>query len=83
MAGDYPISAKIARREGVTGFQLIISESGEPTDCLITRSSGYAELDIQTCDSLLARAVFTPATGSEGQNMEDTYNSAVQWVLKK
>ncbi|WP_169829202.1 energy transducer TonB [Tsuneonella mangrovi] len=66
---------------GVARFRLDIAADGSVTDCTITRSSGYAELDAATCGLVTRRARFDPARDSDGKPVSGTYSSAVLWQL--
>ena len=53
---DYPMKAFTEQWKGASAFELLVGTDGRPTACTITRSSGYATLDRQTC---CRRAVLT------------------------
>lgn len=72
-----------ARRElaGLAGFRLQIAANGKVTDCSITRSTGYAELDEATCTLVAKRARFEPARGTSGEPVVGSYSGSVMWEL--
>ncbi len=78
---DYPPEALRANAAGISGFRLDVDESGQVTQCTITRPSGTASLDQAACASLKARAHFTPAIGKAGKAIASTYSSAVRWSI--
>ena len=51
------------------------------TNCTITSSTGHPDLDEATCRLLPRRARFTPAKGSDGNEMPDTYTGRITWRL--
>jgi TonB family protein len=78
---DYPPEALRAGAAGLTGFRLDVDESGQVTQCTVTKASGTASLDQAACASLQARARFAPAIGKTGKAIASTYSSAVRWSL--
>ncbi len=78
---DYPADALRNEQSGTTGFRLEIGPDGRVTNCSITRSSGASSLDNATCRILRSRARFTPATDSSGAKTNDTFSSAIRWVI--
>lgn len=79
--GDYPVSARRARREGVVEFIVRYGPNGSPTGCDIFSSSGYADLDEMTCRLVKARARFKPGRNSRGEVVGGTYRNTVRWHL--
>ncbi|MBV2147432.1 energy transducer TonB [Sphingobium sp. AS12] len=69
---DYPSAAQRERRQGVTGYKLEVNADGQATSCIVTSSSGHADLDEATCRLLPRRARFS---GS------GVYESRVTWRL--
>ncbi len=67
--------------EGIARFTVEISASGKVTDCMVTGSSGYAQLDRATCQLIGARAVFNPAKDASGANVAGSYSSMVNWQI--
>src|SRR5690606_25130383 len=58
---DYPASELSKGIEGVTRFELEISDEGKATNCSVTESSGSAVLDKTACEKVLSRGKFRPA----------------------
>lgn len=77
---DYPVTALRANEAGRTHFRLTFDNTGKVTDCEITQSSGYADLDSTTCRVLSARASFVPGTRG-GKPVGSTYTSSVNWSI--
>lgn len=67
--------------EGTVRFELKVSALGRVDGCKIVESRGHRILDQQTCRLLERRARFTPAKGPNGNPVESTYMSAVNWVI--
>ena len=77
---DYPAISTANHEEGTTGFQLAVDSTGVATGCTITLSSGFPALDQQTCNVLMLRARFNPATDAAGNPVAGTFRSRVRWV---
>lgn len=78
---DYPDGALRDRREGTAGFRLSVGANGRAKDCVITSSSGSADLDSATCSNILKRARFSPAEDASGTAVDASYSSRVSWNL--
>lgn len=78
---DYPMRAFEKHQEGVTRFELLVDPRGRATNCTITRSSGFEELDEKTCKLATFRARFAPARGPDGQSAYGVYRSQAIWVF--
>jgi len=79
---DYPSDAQRNDEQGTVGIALNIGTDGRVTGCSVTSSSGSRSLDNATCRILRSRARFTPAKGSNGQPMPDTYSKRITWRLE-
>lgn len=78
---DYPPDALRAAAEGVVGFRITVDSMGRPAGCMITASSGSALLDEATCELVIERARFFPASDAQGQPTEGSYSGRVRWVM--
>ena len=76
----YPSRALAAREQGSVGFQVKIDASGQPTECQVTKSSGYPLLDKETCDIITLRAVFKRPENISGSQVA-TYQGVINWTL--
>ena len=76
---DYPIEAWNAGEEGGVSYKLTVNALGQPTDCIITESSGSVALDKKTCEILMMRARFDPAHNDAGQAIAGTYVDKMRW----
>jgi protein TonB len=80
---DYPPGALRNEEQGRTGFTLDIGADGRVTNCTVTSSSGFPDLDQTACKLLPRRARFTPAKDSAGNGIASTYTSSVRWQIPK
>lgn len=76
---DYPTKAFAREWQGVTSFEVIVAPDGRPTECKVTKSSGYDMLDRQACYVAMHRPKFTPAS-AEGRSAYGVYRSQVVWA---
>ena len=67
---------------GTVGFRLSVDESGAPTKCTITRSSGHPELDRKSCDTLMAKARFKPKIDKNGKAVKAEYSSSIVFKIE-
>jgi periplasmic protein TonB len=79
--GDYRTSWINREWIGVARFRLEIGANGRVDNCIITGSSGHAELDGATCALISRRARFEPARDATGASVPGTYTSSVRWEL--
>lgn len=77
--GDVPADVLRARKGGVVGFEIQVGESGKPTSCRVTVTSGFPSLDEATCAAVMSRANFEPARNEQGGPMLGAYRSKVTW----
>ena len=78
---DYPTSGLRGEHEGSTRYRLSVDTAGKVTNCAVTASSGFADLDSATCATLARRAKFTPATDDSGAKVAGSYSGTVTWRL--
>ena len=78
VAGYDPALPHVA---GVVEYQLAIDPRGRPTSCTIKRSSGVPKLDEATCNSLIRRARFKPATNAEAEPVAGQWSGRVRWTV--
>jgi len=77
--GDYPAGGNTTVHQGTVEFALPITSDGTLINCEIILSSGYKELDDQTCKIMLTRAKFHPAMTSSGIEMNGIYRNFLRW----
>ena len=78
---DYARGDLVREREGTAGYRLVIGSDGRVDACEITRSSGHATLDRNTCRLIESRARFDPATNTRGETTVGTYTGTVTWQI--
>ena len=78
---DYPAGAKRRGEEGTVGFALLISQQGRIEKCSVTESSGFSELDNQTCAVMAVRGRFKPATDENGMAVYGFFSGRLTWRL--
>ena len=78
---DYPPTAMRANQQGTVTFLMAIGADGRLTDCIVTGSSGSAELDSATCRIMKSRARFTPARDAQGNPTGDFQSGLIRWSL--
>jgi TonB family protein len=76
---DYPQKAFDREWQGTTTMAVLIDPAGRVADCSVIKSSGYAELDKQTCWVAMRRVKFSPAIDPNGQRAYGLYRSNVIW----
>jgi outer membrane biosynthesis protein TonB len=62
--GDFPPSA--IGQSGTSAYAVTVSPTGMPMRCVITQSSGTEALDRKTCEIIMTRSVYVPATDGTG-----------------
>lgn len=80
---DYPSDLQRAGKDGTVLFQLSVNTRGRVSNCVVTQSSGHAELDAATCKAVTKRARFKPAVDGDGKKHEGKYDSRVTWRIPK
>lgn len=78
---DYPPGAIRNGEKGRTGFKLDIGTDGRVTNCTVTSSSGFSDLDQTACRQLQRRGRFSPAKDTAGNAIATSYTSSVLWQL--
>lgn len=78
---DYPDDSIDNEQSGTTDFALLVNEKGLVADCMVTKTSGNAGLDLQSCAVIKQRARFTPALDSQGKPTKDRVAGRIRWQL--
>ncbi|WP_443025344.1 energy transducer TonB [Sphingomonas sp. RB3P16] len=73
---DYPALALRMRHEGKVRYHAEYGPDGRLTDCTITKSSGYPELDARTC-------VLVKRSSEPHPQMSGSKDGTVKWKLPK
>lgn len=79
--GDYPLAARQAGAEGIVFVRFTIAPSGRVSDCMVTRSSGNADLDGTTCRLIVKRFRYRPAKDGQGKPVPETVALSYEWGL--
>jgi TonB family protein len=58
---DYPTKALAEGREGTVQYQLLVGKNGKAKSCVVTKSSGHADLDKAACKTMTRKVRFSPA----------------------
>lgn len=81
-ADGYPAAAQASAEEGRVGFTLDVDDTGRPSDCKVTTSSGSPLLDDTTCYYMTANARFTPPRDGKGKAISSKWSSSMLWKLQ-
>lgn len=77
----YPNRAQREGRQGTVGFSVTVGTNGRVTSCLVTESSGHADLDVAACRGMERFGRFDPALNSNGQPVEGEWFGTVTYTL--
>jgi protein TonB len=78
---DYPGGALADEHEGTVGFVVTVGTNGRVTDCTITLSSGYGELDAGTCRLARRRLRFNPGHEAGRTAAMRSREFRIRWVM--
>jgi protein TonB len=78
---DYPRAARRKRAEGIVFLSFKVTADGGVSDCIVTRSSGHAELDATTCRLIERRFRYAPALDVEGKAVPDLVAGRHAWWI--
>ncbi len=77
----YPAQARRANQSGAIAMRLDVDRlSGRANSCTVTRSSGFENLDVETCAIFRRRAQFWPQTLAKGKKAPLTFSARVIWL---
>lgn len=79
---DYPLAAMQKNQMGTASFVLLIDEAGKVQDCIVTRTSGVATIDAQSCAIVKERGKFRPAIGLDGKPAKSSISESITWRLE-
>jgi protein TonB len=80
-ADDYPAGAAARGEQGNVQVVIHVDDKGAVSSCEIKTSSGYPELDTQTCNIIARRAKFEPARNSNGEPVASEITKTIDWRL--
>lgn len=78
---DYPAAAMRAEAQGAVRFRLAIAPDGRVANCVVTRSSGSAALDRNTCGILGRRIRYDRFVHLRGRRLPTSDRGIVRWGL--
>jgi TonB family protein len=81
LAKNYPPESLKRGEQGRVEFQLSFDSEGAVTDCAITRSSGFRNLDDGTCELLARSARADPVRDSTGRAIPAVRTGFLNWKL--
>lgn len=76
---DYPKSLREAGPRGRTWTEVTVGVNGRPLSCQVTRSSGTALLDSETCRIIMQRFRFRPGKDAAGKPTVAPFNIDIGW----
>jgi TonB family protein len=76
----YPAQAALRREHGSTIVEIDVDAKGSLTNCRVSRSSTFEDLDKAACDSM-PRAKFKPAIDTAGNPISGTTTLTLHWIL--
>jgi TonB family protein len=77
---DYPPAANARNESGTVSYDVLVSASGVPRRCTVSESSGSAALDRRTCEIVMERSAFIPASNGAGGSAAAVYRSRIRWI---
>ena len=77
---DYPMFPMRREMQGTVEFRLTVGPDGRTMACEVVKSSGFAELDEMTCNLMMRRARFCPATNRKARPIVGSWSSRLKWV---
>ena len=77
----YPKRALAAGEQGLVVFKIRLDKAGHPTNCEVTHSSGFRQLDDETCQLMLIHGVFKPVKDAEGNKVNQVTERVVNWKI--
>lgn len=77
----YPARALAAGEQGQVGFTVTIRRDGTLADCLVTKSSGFAALDEETCNLITQYAQFPRTRDADGNRAQVIHHGVVNWQI--
>lgn len=78
---EYPPRALAAGQQGLVGYKVKLDREGYATECEVTKPSGHAILNEETCRLILNRATFKGMRDSNGRRVATVTEGTVNWVL--
>lgn len=77
----YPERALRNELTGTVGLTVTVTAEGRATNCVVTQSSGHAELDLAACKEIQEKARFDPALDAEGKPTSAQFSTKVTFKI--
>ena len=71
------------RGDGTLTYSLLVNEQGRVEECSVLKSTGSRRLDGRVCRSLQQGARFEPATDRNGNAIESTFSSIIEFATSE
>jgi TonB family protein len=81
-ADDYPATAADRGEQGDVRVVIHVDDTGAVSSCEVRVSSGYPDLDTQTCTIIAQRAKFEPARDAQGRPVASEISKSISWRLE-
>jgi len=81
-SSDYPRGAVEAGASGIVSVRYTVAIDGRVSRCVVTHSSGSADLDDTTCRLIQQRFVFRPARDAYGQPVQADIVEDHEWIME-
>jgi protein TonB len=78
----YPARALRDDLTGTVGLTVTVTPEGRATDCVVTQSSGHAELDHAACKEIEEKARFSPAIDEKGDPISAQFSTKITFRIK-
>jgi TonB family protein len=78
---NYPGRALAAGEQGPVYFIVRVDDKAHPTSCEVTHSSGFPQLDAETCDLIVQHATFKSLIGADGRLTKSLHEGVVNWRI--
>jgi TonB family protein len=78
---DYPAGALDRDEQGKVDVRVKVNKVGTVSDCVVTKSSGFAALDTQTCRIIWMRGKFKPARDKRGRPIPSEAYGRITWQI--
>ena len=78
---QYPPRALARGEQGSVRFRAEADAKGNVLSCKVTASSGYEQLDRETCDLMVDHATFAPTLSDDGKPRAAVHDGIINWRI--
>jgi TonB family protein len=78
---EFPFKAFHGNELSGIRVALTVDAGGRPVRCQVTRSSGFEEMDENTCTAAMRSARFTPARDAQGNPVPALWTTGARWTV--